>query len=304
MFLLSFGRVIKLSLQDIYRNFWLSIVTVTILILALFSINLLLIVKVIGDNAVSAVKERIDVNLYLKSEATDEQITALKARLTNLEGVKDITYISKAQALDTFREKHKDNTDILEVLKELGKNPLSPALIVKPKDVDNFDVLISNINKIDSNIIESQDFSNHKLLLGKINSITEKISEAGLIVSGIFVLTMLLVVYNAIRVAIYTHRREITIMKLVGASNQFVYMPFLFASLIYTLVGLAACLSILYVFMTLLQPYLEAFFIGYNINIISYFNHNYFKIFGLEFLGIALINMFASLVAAKKYSKV
>jgi hypothetical protein len=56
--------------------------------------------------------------------------------------------------------------------------------------------------------------------------------------------------------------------------------------------------------MNLLQPYLEAFFIGYNINIISYFNQNAFRIFGLEFLAVAFINMFASLVAAKKYSKV
>jgi cell division transport system permease protein len=304
MFLLSFARVIKMSFQDIYRNIWLSIVTITILILALFSINLLLIVQVIGENAVSAVKERIDINLYLKTDATDEQIEALRAKLTNLNGVKEVAYISKSMALDTFREKHKDNTDILDVLKELGKNPLSPALIVKPKDVDNFETLTANIKKIDSVIIDSQDFTNHKLLLDKINGITKKISEAGLIVSGIFVLTMLLVVYNAIRVAIYTHRREITIMKLVGASNWFIYMPFLIASLIYTMIGLLVCLSILYLFMNLLQPYLEAFFIGYNINIISYFNQNYFRIFGLEFLAVAFINMFASLVAAKKYSKV
>jgi cell division transport system permease protein len=304
MFLLSFARVIKMSIQDIYRNIWLSIVTITILILALFSINLLLIVQVIGENAVSAVKERIDINLYLKADATDEQIEALRAKLTNLNGVKEVAYISKSMALDTFREKHKDNTDILDVLKELGKNPLSPALIVKPKDVDNFDTLTANIKKIDTDIIDSQDFTNHKLLLDKINSITKKISEAGLLVSGIFVLTMLLVVYNAIRVAIYTHRREITIMKLVGASNWFIYMPFLIASFIYTMIGLFICLSILYLFMNLLQPYLEAFFIGYNINIISYFNQNYFRIFGLEFLAVAFINMFASLVAAKKYSKV
>jgi len=304
MFFLSFARVMKMSIQDIYRNIWLSIVTITIMILALFSINLLLIVQVIGESAVGAVKEKVDINLYLKTDATDEKIDALRAKLTNLNGVKDVVYISKAQALDTFREKHKDNTDILDVLKELGKNPLSPALIVKPKDVDNFEILIANIKKVDSDIIDSQDFTNHKLLLNKINAITNKISEAGLIVSGIFVLTMLLVVYNAIRVAIYTHRREITIMKLVGASNWFIYMPFLIAGLIYTVIGLLFCLSILYIFMNLLQPYLEAFFIGYNINIISYFNQNYFRIFGLEFLTVAFINMFASLVAAKKYSKV
>lgn len=304
MIFLSFLRIIKFSFQDIYRNIWLSIVTITILILALFSINLLLTVRIISDTAINAVKEKIDISLYLKSDSPEEEISVLKSQISNLSQVKDVTYVSKAEALEFFQEKNKDNPEILQALRELGKNPLTPSLVITPQNADTASELINNLNNIQSDLIESRNFTDHKLLLEKINSITGKVNEVGMTVSLIFILTTLLVVYNAIRVAIYTHREEIGIMRLVGASNSFVHMPFFISSLIYTFIGLAIAILIFYPFLSLLQPYLETFFFGYNINIISYFNANFIKIFGLEFLAVALINALASLMAVRKYSKV
>jgi len=304
MFLLSFARVIKFSLQDIGRNIWLSLVTIIILVLALFSINLLLVVKVISATAISAVKEKIDISLYLRTNTEENRILALKAKISKLEQVKDIEYISQQAALESFKVKHKNNPEILQALVELGKNPLSPSLVIKPKSIDQSDELIANLNKIDDDIIESRNFADRKTMLEKINSITDKVSEAGLLMSLVFVFITLLVVYNAIRVAIYTHRMEIGIMKLVGASNWFIRAPYLLSSIIYTLIGLIATIIIFYPFLGLLQPYLEAFFIGYNFNVISYFNSHFIAIFGIEFLAAALINALASLVAVSKYSKV
>ncbi|MBU0647339.1 permease-like cell division protein FtsX [Patescibacteria group bacterium] len=304
MFLLSFFRVIKFSLQDISRNIWLSLVTIIIIILALVSINLLLVVKVISSTAIDAVKEKIDISLYLKSEAEESKILALKAKVSNLVQVEDVKYVPKQIALESFKQKHKDNPEILQALIELGKNPLSPSLVIKPKDVNQYDELIANLNKIDDDIIESRNFDDRKVVLEKINSITNKVSEVGMFISIIFVFITLLVVYNAIRVTIYTHRTEIGIMKLVGASNWFIRAPYLVSSLAYTLIGISATVVIFYLFLSLLQPYLEAFFIGYNFNIITYFNSHFLLIFGSEFLVATLINFFASLVAVNKYSKV
>ena len=83
--IISLIRIIKFSIQDISRNIWLSIVTVLIMILALFSVNMLLVVKVIGDTSVEAVKEKIDVNLFIKSGAQEEAILALKSKITQFE---------------------------------------------------------------------------------------------------------------------------------------------------------------------------------------------------------------------------
>jgi len=304
MLLLSFLRIIKFSIQDIYRNVWLSIVTITILILALFSINLLLTVRVISATAITAVKEKIDIGLYLKADAGEAEVMDLKARISNLPQVKEVSYVSKAQALEFFQDRNKDNPEIMQALRALGKNPLTPSLVIMPKSAESAPELINELNNIQSDLIESRNFTDHKLILNKINGITNKVNEVGLTISAIFILATLLVVYNAIGVAIYTHREEIGIMRLVGASNSFIRMPFFLSSLIYTLIGLAAVMIIFYPFLTLLQPYLETFFLGYNINIISYFNDNFVKIFGLEFVILAVINALASLMAVRKYSRV
>jgi cell division transport system permease protein len=302
--LLSILRTIKFSFQDISRNIWLSLVTIIILILALFTINMLLVVKVIGDAAVEAVKEKIDISIYMKPAAEEPAILELKARLASLSEVRDVEYISKADALANFKKKHENNPEILQSLRELGKNPLAPSLVVKPRDMDEFNNLINYINSVDDDIIESRDFTNYELMIEKINSITDKVSEAGIFLSGIFILITLLVIYNSVRVAIYTHRLEIMVMRLVGASNWFIQMPYLLSSAIYTFVGVAAIMLIFYPFLTLLQPYLETFFVDYNVNLVQYFYGNALYIFGIQFLAAAFINMLASLLAVRKYSKV
>jgi len=304
MFLLSFARVIKFSVQDIGRNIWLSIVTATILILALFSINMLIVINVISEASINAIKDKIDISLYLKTDAEESEIMALKARISGMEQVEEVEYIPKAEALADFEVKHGGDPEILDALRELGKNPLSPSLIINPKNLEQFNSLIVSLNEIEDDIIESRNFDDHKTMISKITTITDKISEIGMIISIIFILITVLLVYNSIRVAIYTHRREIKIMKLVGASNWFIRAPFLFSSIIYTIAGLLAIVAIFYFFVGLLQPYIEIFFINYDINLVKYFSDNFIKIFGLQFLIAVAVNVFASLIAVGKYTKV
>ncbi len=304
MFFLSLLRIIKFSFQDISRNIWLSLVTIIILVLALFSINMLLVTKVVSDSAVDAVKDKVDVSLYLNPSANEKEIQDLATKIDNLSEVKSVKYVSKNEALNFFREKNQNNPEVMQALRELGTNPLTPTLAIKPKETESLDSLSHEINKINSDIIQSQNFTDHEAILNKINDVTNKVSNAGIVVSVIFILITLLVVYNSIRVAIYTHEREISIMRLIGASNSFIYTPFLFSSLFYTLIGLVVVISIFYPFLTLLQPYLDTFFTNYNINMINYFNSHFFIIFGLQFACIALINIIASFIAVKKYSNI
>ena len=127
MFILSFLRVIKASVQDVGRNIWLSIATITILVLALFSINLLLVVKIISSETIQAVKEKIDVSLYLKSDSAETEIVNLQSKINALSQVKQVDYVSKAEALETFRIEHKNDPEILEALIELEKIRYHPV---------------------------------------------------------------------------------------------------------------------------------------------------------------------------------
>ena len=302
--MLTLYRIIKFSFQDIARNIWLSAATVIILLLALFSINTLITIRVTSDSATLAIKEKIDIALYIKAETPETEILSLKDSISKMERVKSVTYISQEEALADFREKYKNNQEILAALKELGRNPLSPSLVIFPNNLDEAGLLINELRMIDNSIIESRDFSDNTVVLNKINSITKKINEVGFFIIAVFILTSLLVIYNTIRVTIYTHRQEIEIMRLVGASNTFIYLPYVFSAFVYTLLSTLIIIAIFYPFLTLLQPYLEVFFMGYNINILAYFINNFWSIFGFQFLAILVINVLASLVAVRRHAKV
>lgn len=301
--MLSFLRIIKFSLQDILRNVWLSIVTVTILLIAIFSINTLLTVRVVSDNAVNAVKEKIDISLYLKADASESEITSLRNRLNSMPEIKTVNYTSRQMALDSFRLKYQDNPEILQALRELGTNPLSPSLAITPTNFDDSENLVNALRQIDSDIIESRDFSDNTAVVVKIQDITKRVNEVGMGIIVIFILTSLLVVYNSIRVAVYTHKKEIEIMRLVGASNFFIYMPYLFSAFVYALLSIAIMIIVFYPFLTLFQPYLEVFLAGYNVNLVSYFVYNFWPIFGAQFGIIFFITFVASFFAVRKYAR-
>lgn len=300
----SFSRVLKFSLQDISRNIWLSVITITILILAMFSINTLILTKTISANAIDAIKNKINISLYLTSDANEAEIFYLKDKVIAMDRVRDVKYISKQEALDSFRANNENNEEILQALTELGQNPLSPSLIISPKNADEVADLIEELKVLDSEIIESRDFADNSLILERINNITNRINDIAIIIIAVFIITSLLVIYNSIKVAIYTHKKEIEIMRLVGASNIFIHAPYLISSLIYTLVASLIIIGITFPLLSIAQPYLEVFFVGYNINVVKYFYSHFLSIFGIQFLGIAIINIIASYLAVRKYSKI
>ena len=182
MIFLSLWRILKFSFQDILRNIWLSIVTILILILTLLSVNLLISVQTISTAAVNTVKDKIDISLYLQSDVSEDDVLALKAKIAVLENVKSVNYISQAQALNAFQLVHQGEPKVIEALQELENNPLTPSLVVEPKKTDDFDILISELNRINDPIIESRNFDDHRAMINKIDIITDKVSDAGFLV--------------------------------------------------------------------------------------------------------------------------
>ncbi len=305
MILLSLARVLKFSFQDFFRNFWLSIITVTILILSLFTINFLIIIAVVSQTAVATVEEKVDLSLYLLADTPEEDISLLKSELSRLDVVQEVEYISRAQALESFQQQHSDDKAVLESLRELEANPLNPSLIVRAKELGDYEKIINNLDNLSNqSIIESRNFDNHNSLLESLNSIKNRAQQIGILISIIFGAITLLVVFNAIRIAIYTHKKEIGIMKLVGASNSFIRTPFLAEAILYALVGVVGVIVIFYPFLYLLQPYLGAFFDPGSLDLITYFNSNFIKIFGIQFLLAVGINVIASSFAVSRYLKI
>jgi len=192
----------------------------------------------------------------------------------------------------------------LQSIEEIDKNPLGASLIIKAKSTNDYPAILQSLSEPQyNNIIESKDFDDHKIVIEKITGITHKINSGVVIVVLIFTLISILIIFNAIRIAIYTHREEIIAMKLLGATNWFVQGPFLLQGIIFAFLSVIVTIIIIYPLIGFLQPYIASL-LESEFNLINYFNQNFVFIFGLEFLGAIVINFLSSYWAVNKYVRV
>ena len=125
-----------------------------------------------------------------------------------------------------------------------------------------------------------------------------------MVYNAIFAVISLVVIFNTIRMSIYTRKDEIVIMKLVGAGNWFIRAPFFIESIFYALVSVLIVIGVTYPIVNFIQPSLTNYFQDTQvINLAGYFQSNFLYIFGWQFLALATLNVVSTAVAMKKYLK-
>lgn len=305
MVIFSLFQVIKFALQNFWRNFWLSLVTIMMLILTLFSVISLFFVNVLATKAIDTVQQKIDMSIYFKDDITETKVQEVKDYLSGLAEVKMVNYISKDMALEEFKKRHASDPLIVKSLEELSANPLGSVLIVKANQPEDYSNIMSKLEDEKYNyLIEKKDFDDHKMIISRISDLNWKIRQAIIGLSLFFGLIAVLVIFNTIRMAIYTHRNEIGIMKLVGASNWFIRAPFLVEGVIYALFACLITLVLCLPLLNFIQPYLETFFGDNSFSLYNYFIDNAWQILGIEFLVAVFLNMVSILIAMNKYLEV
>lgn len=305
MLLLSSRRIFKFSWQHFWRNIWLSIVTMTIIVLTLFSLTTLVLVNVIADAAVDSIKDTVDVSLYFDNQISDEAVEILNSELLAIEEIEEINYISAEEALEKFTEEHRNDVDIQETLAELEGNPLGGTLVIKAKNVEDYPVIMEKIEETGvDELAEEIDYDDHQLLISRINNVANKVETFSLVLSLIFIFIALLTVFNTVRMGIYIHRKEIGIMRLVGASNWFIRLPFIIEGLFYAVFGTFIFWGIIFLLLNFIAPWINSFFAGINFDIQAYLISNAVSILGFELIIIAVINTISALIAMGRYLKV
>ena len=298
-------RVTNFAFQNFWRNIWLSVATVTIICLSLFSVSALGVLVVLSNSALQQLGQKIDIAVYLKPDLKDAQVLTVKSNLENLQGVKSLDVVTPTQALDSFKAKHQDNPLIAESLLELGTNPLGTTFIVKAVDNGSYSSILTALQGSDyAPYIQEAQFDDYQRVIDGVSAITTKARDIGAAVSLFFLAITMLVVFNTIRINIYTHREEIGIMRLVGATRWFIRGPFWAESVLYALLATLVTAVIFFPLLQLAQPYVNTFFSGYGVDLVQYFSQHSLVFFGSQFLGASLLNILASSVAMRKYLKV
>ncbi len=305
MIFLTLYRAGRFALQGFWRNIWLSLVTTLILVLTLVSVSIVGGINVVGAELVRSLENKVDISVYFYPTVEDQEIKNVQYRIESLGSVQSVTYISKDDALEQFRKRHEDDPDIIKSIDELSENPLGATLVIKAKNIDQYPVVLQVLDDPDyEQLIQNRNFEDNQRIVERLSDISSRVQRAALIVSSIFVIISILIIFNTIRITIYTHREEIGIMKLVGASNWFVRFPFIIESILYALVAVAMTLIVLYPIVQVVSPYVQSLFEGYPFDLAGYFSAHIVNIMLLQ-LGIALVlSVISSAVAVGKYLRV
>jgi len=304
-FLLSLARVIKFTLQNTLRNFWLSFITMTVFLLTLITINTVLFLNVIADSLLQALEEKVEITVYFTNDTSEELVKAAQGYVRGLSQVRDAQYVTPEQALAQFTERYADDDIILSALNEVGGNPLGPSLVISAHSVEDLDFILQALQTPEfSPYIKENASKDYDSLILTITRISHRVKLAGLSLAALFALIAILIIFNTIRVAIYVHRDEIGIMKLVGANDWFVRGPFLLEALLYSLSATVSMAALLTIFFQTSQGALFRYF-GQSAQMISgYFVEHGLLLFALELGGLSIISLLTTAFAMRKYLRV
>jgi cell division transport system permease protein len=301
-------RIGLAGLRGFYRNRTVSLSSIFILTITLSIITSFYLFRSVFDYTLNEVRQKVDIRVYFKVDATDEQIKEVKAKLLGLTDVQSVEYTSRDQALIDFKKKHEGDQLTLQALEELGTNPFGASLAVVAKDTSRYEAIATQLDDSsgllgdNKTVIDKINYFQIKDSIDKLNNIIGWTNTVGFWLSMVFILMSSMIVYNTIRLAIFVYRDEIAVMKLVGASNMFIRGPFVVESILYSVVATVITLVMFYPATIWVTKKTIFFFEGMNIHAFYMAHLGTLALTLLVFGG--LLTTISSLLAVRKYLKV
>ncbi|MEK7149953.1 MAG: permease-like cell division protein FtsX [Patescibacteria group bacterium] len=299
----NFSRIIKYGFVGFWRNGWLSAATIAIMFLVLVGFGCLLIFSSVTNIFISDIQDKIDISAYFKTDAPEDEILKIKKALESLTEVKSIEYISRDEALKIFKLQHQADDTVSQALEELSVNPLSASLNIKARELKDYSVIASYLGKEDfKNFISKVSYTQNVKVIDRLKRIKGIVEQGGFVMIVFISLIAALIIFNTIRLAIYSNREEIGIMRLVGGSNFFIRGPYLIEGMLYGFISGVLSVGIISLLVYYAAPYLKIFVPG--INGWGYYTARLsgFFMWQLAFgIGLGIIS---SYIAVRKYLKI
>ncbi|MES2953578.1 MAG: permease-like cell division protein FtsX [Patescibacteria group bacterium] len=308
MFWTKLKRVFKSGFINFWRNGVVSLAAMLVVSATLFVIGSIVLGNALTKAALDEIKEKVDVNVYMRVDAKEPDILALRDSLSKLPQVSKVEYVSSEEALAEFKERHKDNTLILESLEEVGGNPLGATLNIKAKDPSEYENIAKFLESDSAlapggaSIIDKVNYRQNKLIIDRLTNIIDSAHTLGYALTLLFILMSVTVTIGTIRLAIYTAREEISVMKLVGASSNYVRGPFIVEGLMYGVLSALIVVVLFYPVALWVGSATEGFFGG--INLLTYYRSNFFELLAILLLSGSLLGTVSSWLATQRYLKV
>lgn len=244
-------RVLVGGGKNFARGGAVSVATVLIMTVTLSVIAFLILLSGLLSYTLTAIKEKVDVSVYFITTASEKDILAVKSQLENLPQVVEVTYTSADEALEAFRARHADDQLTLQALAELGGNPLDASLGIRATDPSEYESIVNFLEASPAlsvggaSIVDRINYTQNKEAIDRLSLAIRATRDIGLAVVIILAVASILIAFATVRLAIYTAKDEIAVMRLVGASGAYVQGPFIITGII---TGIIAALLVLLIF--------------------------------------------------------
>lgn len=296
-------RILRSGFVSFWRNSFVSLSAILVTTITLFVVGSLIFLNAILAASLTQIQEKVAISVYFVTTAAEDDILSLRVALEGLPEVTGAEYISRDEALARFEERHSGDELTLQALEELGENPLGASLEIRAVETSEYERIATYLQTTDNaSIIDKINYFQNKVAIDRLTNVITSSERFSLIVALVLVLTSVLITFNTIRLAIYTAREEIAVMRLVGASNTYIQGPFIFEGITYGVVSGLITLAFLYPLTLWLGPATADFFGG--INVFHYYVIHFGELFAIIMGSGILLGALSSFLAVKKYLKV
>lgn len=301
-------RIFKAGGINFWRNGVVSLSAVLIMTVTLMVVGLSLFAGAVLEHALGEVESRVDVNVYFVPEAAEDSILAIKTQIETMPEVLSVSYTSREDVLEQFRARFSGDYLLGQALDVVGENPFGGELAIQAQGPEYYESILQTLDSLarpdatGPSLVAKTNFSNNKIAIDRLHKVIEGAQTLGYSVIAFLALMSMLITLNTLRLAIYTAREEIAVMRLVGAENRYIRGPFVISGILYGLIAGAITLILLYPISSWLGQK-TAYFFG-SLNIRDYYIANLGEI-TLIIVGTGVVlGMVSSFVAVKRYLKI
>ncbi|MFZ1987819.1 MAG: permease-like cell division protein FtsX [Minisyncoccia bacterium] len=305
---LTFRRIAAAGSKHFARGGSVSVATVLIMTVTLGIIGSLIFMSAILGGTLESIRDKVDVNVYFVTTASEEQIHALEEKIKQLPEVERVSYTSREEALEIFRNRHANDQLTLQALDELGENPLDASISIKAKDPSQYGAIADFLSNDPAltpggvSIIDRINYYQNKTVIDRLTAAIRTTEQAGFIIVILFAIASTVITFATIRLAIYSSRDEIGVMRLVGASNAYIRGPFIVAGIIAGVLASLLALLLFFPAAWYVGGALESWLGGFNV--FTYYTTHFAFIFGILVGSGIVLGSIASFLAVRRYLRV
>lgn len=257
----SIKYILKESFLNAYRNRLMSLASISIISAALILFGVFYLILMVLNHNLQILTEKPTMQAYCLPELTDEQIAAVKTEIVSNEGIESFTEVSKKEAFEKLKEyleSDKSEQGGADVLQGYDESFLNVSFIIKVKDPENSGTVARDLQSLAG--IESVKYSQE--IIDMINKISSWVKIISFILIGLLLIISLFIISNTIKLTVFARRKEINIMKYIGATDWFIRWPFIFEGILMGLFGAFIAFILVAYLYSFAEPKLASAFQG------------------------------------------